>query len=456
MSQPNEPEDQQPLQGGQPEPAAPSLPLESRLAGQHSPGRGSEPEPAEEPEAELDDDFEETGVRYADAAIPERPPFRDGGGADEPPRYPMRFDIEYPQRLSRWKTLLRGFLIIPALIFASGVNSLVQAAFTLGWATVFLRRKYPTWLFHAGGGGLAFSARVFAYGLLLTDHYPSFSSPGSTVQLDFPDPPDGRLSRWRVFFWKLLLLVPHFIVLGFLFIAVFAVTVIAWFAILITGRYPRGLFGFVTGVMRWSYRTQAYFASYNDRFPPFALSESAAPGSRTAAVVSGITGAVLAGGFVTLVGVVAAVGEEQGSARLSYDDLARGVGSPRFYTGSESNPTFTVRLDRVEDPAPEALPLVDVSGSRVVVFEWTLSNDTRRNQEVEVEDVRFRYSVGDRERVRDATLVLIDGDPSGVIPRRSGPVIMQSVFVIPEDALPVQLRFSPPWPAIHGVKLTFR
>ena len=73
-------------------------------------------------------------------------------------------------------------------------------------------------------------------------------------------------------FWKFVLLIPHFIVLWFLMLAVFAVTVIAWFGILFTGNYPRGLFQFVVGIQRWYWRTAGYLMSFNDRFPPYALS----------------------------------------------------------------------------------------------------------------------------------------------------------------------------------------
>ena len=436
----------EPSPSGEP-PPLPGVPLESRLAGQHQPGAAL---PTGEPETPP------PGPTIADPAIPPRPPFQPPPGVQPPGRYPVRFEVDYPDRLSRWKTFLRGFLIIPALIFTAGVDSLVQAAFWLGWLTVFFRRKYPAWLFRGGAGAIAWTARVASYGLLLTDRYPSFAPEESPVQLDFADPPQGRLSRWRVFFWKLLLLVPHFFVLGFLYIAVFAITVIAWFAILITGRYPRGLFGFVTGVLRWSYRVQAYFASYNDRFPPFALSEEARPASRGATVASGIIGIVLVGGLGTLIAVIAAVSEEQGTADVDYQALLRGQGSPVFIAGSRGNPTFSVRLDRAIDPSPNALPLVDAPGKRVVTFEWTLRNRTGSRQTVHPADLHLRYSDNGDEHTVEPALVVVGGDPSGRIANRSGDVTMQSVFVIPDSAEPEQLRFDPPWSALHGVKLTFR
>lgn len=134
---------------------------------------------------------------------PPRPPV-----AEVPPplpprdRYPMLFDVAYPDSLSRWKTLLRGFLMIPAFFFIYLASALLNAAVVVGWTGVFWRKKYPSWAFAAAAGVLDYYARFASYWLLLTDKFPGMDREASPVSLDFDPPPQGSISRWRVIFWK--------------------------------------------------------------------------------------------------------------------------------------------------------------------------------------------------------------------------------------------------------------
>jgi hypothetical protein len=107
---------------------------------------------------------------------------------------------------------------------------------------------------------------------LLTDQYPSTVEEQSVhLQIDYPDA-ERDLNRLLPLV-KWLLAIPHFIVLAVLYLVAFFAVVIAWFAILFTGRYPRGLFDFVVGVTRWGLRVQSYaFLLVTDRYPPFSLS----------------------------------------------------------------------------------------------------------------------------------------------------------------------------------------
>jgi hypothetical protein len=132
------------------------------------------------------------------------------------------------------------------------------------------RGKYPGWWADWNRELLRFANRIGVYLALMDDRYPATDEP-QAVRLDFPQPDGTRLSRWLPLV-KWLLALPHYVVLAFLGIAAIACVVVAWFAILLTGRYPRGLFGFVEGVMRWSNRVVAYAVILvTDEYPPFSL-----------------------------------------------------------------------------------------------------------------------------------------------------------------------------------------
>jgi hypothetical protein len=136
---------------------------------------------------------------------------------------------------------------------------------------ILFRKKYPRWWFDWNLALTRFSARVGAYLALLTDVYPS-TDEEQAVHIDIPYPDAPRdLSRGLPLV-KWFLAIPHYIVLFFISIAAFVCVVVAWFAILFTGRYPAGLFDFVVGVYRWSLRVAAYaFLLTTDQYPPFSL-----------------------------------------------------------------------------------------------------------------------------------------------------------------------------------------
>jgi hypothetical protein len=204
--------------------------------------------------------------------------------------YPVQFSVDYPDRdLNRLTTFFRIFTIIPiaiVLFAVSGGSSYSWAArdetyaFSAGAGGILFfgplllivfRQKYPRWWFDWNLNLARFENRVVSYLLLLRDEYPS-TDEEQAVRLEFPYP-DARegLNRWLPLV-KWLLAIPHYVVLFFLGIAAFICVVISWFAILFTGRYPRGLFDFVVGVMRWGNRVQGYaFVLITDRYPPFRL-----------------------------------------------------------------------------------------------------------------------------------------------------------------------------------------
>lgn len=136
-------------------------------------------------------------------------------------------------------------------------------------AMIVFRRRYPRWWFDFARELARFGARVGAYLALLTDQYPSTVDEQSVhLEIDYPDV-ERDLNRWLPLV-KWLLAIPHFIVLAVLLVVAMFAVVIAWFAILFTGRYPRALFDFVVGVGRWGLRVHAYAVLFvTDRYPPF-------------------------------------------------------------------------------------------------------------------------------------------------------------------------------------------
>jgi hypothetical protein len=187
--------------------------------------------------------------------------------------YPVQFAVDYPDRdLNRLSTFFRLFAAIPILIVFAVLAAGVEGVLFLPVLLLLLfREKYPRWWFDWNRELLRFTSRVAVYLTLMDDRYPSTDDQQS-VRLDFeyPDAKTG-LNRWLPLV-KWLLAIPHYIVLLVLWIATLVVVVLAWFAILFTGRYPRGLFDFVEGVGRWHNRVVGYaFALVTDRYPPFRL-----------------------------------------------------------------------------------------------------------------------------------------------------------------------------------------
>jgi hypothetical protein len=213
-------------------------------------------------------------------AIPPPPP---------PPAYPVNLSVEYPDRpLDRLTTAFRIFVAIPIMIVLGAVSGTTWSYYSSSGTVhvvagaggllflgpllmILFRQKYPRWWFDWNLELQRFTNRVLVYVLLMDDRYPSTDQEqGLRLDYVYPDVPRD-LNRFLPLV-KWLLVIPHFIVLAFLWIAVFFVVIVAWFAILFTGRYPRGIFDFVEGVVRWGQRVVAYaFTLVTDRYPPFSL-----------------------------------------------------------------------------------------------------------------------------------------------------------------------------------------
>ena len=212
--------------------------------------------------------------------------------------YPASLEVDYQAKHDRMTTFFRIICVIPIFIILAlltgggGSEGLMESsggemsqngggmAGGLGLmgglcvATalmIIVRQRYPRWWFDFALELNRFSARVGAYLFLLTDQYPSTVEKQS-VQLDvaYPDV-EKDLNKWLPLV-KWFLAIPHYIVLGLLTVAAVLVTVLAWFTILFTGRYPKELFDFVVGVGRWHLRVYVYaFLLTTDQYPPFSL-----------------------------------------------------------------------------------------------------------------------------------------------------------------------------------------
>ncbi len=204
--------------------------------------------------------------------------------------YPVRFAVQYPDRaLNRLTSALRIFTVIPIAIVLASIGGYTaewsggsQGARTIAIGgtgllvlppllMILFRQKYPRWWFDWNLALLRFSNRVGIYFALMDDRYPSTDEEQS-VRLDFAYP-DARqdLNRWLPIV-KWLLAIPHYIVLLVLYIGAIFAVIGAWLAILFTGRYPRGIFDYVEGVIRWHNRVLGYaYILVTDEYPPFRL-----------------------------------------------------------------------------------------------------------------------------------------------------------------------------------------
>lgn len=203
--------------------------------------------------------------------------------------YPVQFSVDHPDRsLNRLTSFFRIFTVIPILILAgmltggtvsgdygeAGSGVAISGVGILFIPTVLMllfRRKYPRWWFDWNLNLMRFGNRIAAYFLLMDDRYPS-TDEDQAVHLDFPYPDaESELSRGLPLV-KWFLAIPHYVVLFFLVIGALIAAVMAWFAILFTGRYPSGLFTYQEGVLRWHNRVAGYaYALVTDRYPPFSL-----------------------------------------------------------------------------------------------------------------------------------------------------------------------------------------
>jgi hypothetical protein len=190
--------------------------------------------------------------------------------------HPAYLDLDAPLEIARWRPLVHWLLAIPQLIIAAVLGYVAYVVWVICFFAVLFTRRVPDGLFAFQVMTQRYNWRASSYAMFMRESYPPFDF--TTVDVDPGGDPaivgvqhPGEVNRWLPLV-KWLLAIPHYIVLAVLGIVVFVVLVIAWFAVIITGRYPQGLRDFLVGYSRWSWRVWAYVLLLRDEYPPFTLS----------------------------------------------------------------------------------------------------------------------------------------------------------------------------------------
>ena len=219
----------------------------------------------------------------------------DSPPVQEPGRYPVRVDIEPPAgERDRLTAAFRLILAFPHLLIVGAplglalswtssddgptygggagggvLGAVAMVATVIAWFWILVTGRHPQGLWDLSAFYMRWRVRAVAYTALLRDEYPPFGEGEYPVTFEV-EPPEGPRDRVRVFF-RIILAIPHIVAVWALGLAWAISTMIAWFAILFTGRYPPSLYEFGVGVLRWSTRVEVYLLLMTDRYPPFSL-----------------------------------------------------------------------------------------------------------------------------------------------------------------------------------------
>jgi hypothetical protein len=196
----------------------------------------------------------------------------DAMAATPPPasNYPLRFDVQYPESSSRLLLFFRWLLAIPHFIILYLLILVLEVVTFIAFLSILFTKKYPKGLFDFAVNVLRWEANVGAYLGMLRDDYPPFSMEAGKYPVTFEVDYQTEMSRWAPLY-KWLLIIPNLIVLVLVYIVMEIVWILAWFVILFTGKFPKGMYDFIVGGTRWSYRVSAYLALLTDKYPPFSM-----------------------------------------------------------------------------------------------------------------------------------------------------------------------------------------
>lgn len=358
------------------------------------------------------------------------------GGEAQEGTYPVRLTMAYPEHLSRLTTFFRLVLAMPVVLFLYLFQGSVVVAI---WATVLVRGRIPRWLFDFQVGLNRFGARASAYFWLLTDKYPAFEGPWP-LEYDVAYP--EHLSRWRLVFWKLTTALPHIVILAFLSIAAAFVVFIAWWIVLFTGKFPRGLHRFVVGVVRWGARVTAYVESLTDVFPPYSLDEDAGPGRAVAlsAVIGAALVAVIVGGGIAIGVAVYSVSHETETVHVQLDAALAG----RLPASDQRIVMDSVAFALTSGDAAFSSDVIRARpGYRLIEFTVGYENRkvlrSRNGSDIENRSLRLKTDSGSHA----SSLITIDGVPGPSNVLHGQTITLKAYFEIGEDDQILELQAYP-------------
>jgi hypothetical protein len=191
--------------------------------------------------------------------------------------YPATFTFDPPEKVANWRPLVNWLLALPHFLVLNALNAVSEALSVVSWFIILFTGALPEGLANFQVMIIRYSVRTFTYAAFLKEEYPPFTfamtatDPGddARVRVDIAPQLVNR-NRLTVAF-RIILVIPQVIVVALLSLVALVAGLIAFFAVLFTGRWPDGLRDFVIKVMRWGVRVQAYFSLLTDEYPPFAL-----------------------------------------------------------------------------------------------------------------------------------------------------------------------------------------
>ena len=192
--------------------------------------------------------------------------------------HPVTLTFDPPEKVANWRPLVNWLLAIPHFAVLYGLRVLGEVVAVISWFAIVFTGQLPESFANLQSMWMRYEIRTYTFALFMREEYPPFAFAMSPTD----GGEDSRLAvnlqpvltdRNRVTVaFRVILVIPHVIVLALLGVASAVVTIVAFFAVLFTGRWPTGMRDFVVNVQRWYLRVQTYFLLLTDEYPPFQLS----------------------------------------------------------------------------------------------------------------------------------------------------------------------------------------